>query len=308
MKFIANIPAKLYIQSWVSNSPINQILALPPTQPTIDEIYKVHDEMIALAASDPFADAFSAQAGYKMGAIGMIPNVPCLCGPLFTKFISRSNATGKPLDVDAAFGGTTTHLLEGEIGFIMKRNLPAPVDGSAITISDLWESVEFVVPCIEICGNRFSQSILKGGELKLGDKLADGLMCAGVVTGTPISKARIESYFGSSCELIDSRLNEIIGTLLVNGKVINEGTGSNCPEGGPLSSLCWLANHLTTQRGTILKAGEIVISGAICKTSAFNVGMGGVPDHLVVDFGPFVGRVERTIVRGGGNTERRSKL
>ena len=41
------------------------------------------------------------------------------------------------------------------------------------------------------------------------------------------------------------------------------GNGGKNPEGSPVASLAWCVNHLH-KRGRALKAGELVIGGAMC--------------------------------------------
>jgi len=287
-------PAETYIKAWVTHAPLPNPSAIPTVQGNLNEIYSTHDSMIHQATSSPYEGYYKGLAGWKMGAVGILPNVPCLSGPLFNRFVQHE-CSDSVLDVTSAYGGTTTHTLEGEVGFVMKEDVN-PTSGGDLSIEDVWDCVDFILPCIEVCGNRFSEALLVSGKVPIADKLADGLMCAGVICGLPVSKTRVESNFGGNYEKVDERLKSIVGSLLVNGKLINEGTGVNCPERGPLASLAWLANHLV-KRGTCLKKGEIIISGAICKTSAFPVGAAR-PDEVLVDFGPFLGKVGVKIVRG----------
>ena len=47
--------------------------------------------------------------------------------------------------------------------------------------------------------------------------------------------------------------------------------GLQCPLGGPLASVAWCVRHLAG-RGIGIKKGDMIISGATCKTRDFKAG------------------------------------
>jgi 2-keto-4-pentenoate hydratase len=60
--------------------------------------------------------------------------------------------------------------------------------------------------------------------------------------------------------------------LLIDGAEVCFATGA-AVLGNPLTSLTWLANDLPKLlAGQHLKAGDVVMSGAICASTAFDVG------------------------------------
>ena len=132
-------------------------------------------------------------------------------------------------------------------------------DMMPITLSQVWEAVGTVMPIIEMCGRRSSAECI-AAQPKLG-KLADALMAGGVVMGTRHTKETIDR----------AKLKSISTSLQVNGAEVAAGSTSECPEGGPIESLTWCANHLVS-RGLALQKGQVVITGATCKSTQFKIG------------------------------------
>ncbi|MBT5897614.1 MAG: hydratase, partial [Rhodospirillaceae bacterium] len=64
------------------------------------------------------------------------------------------------------------------------------------------------------------------------------------------------------------------GRMLINGEVVGQGVGGDAL-GHPLVPLAWLANNLN-QRGTMLRAGDVVLTGSIVATKWLQPG-----DHMV---------------------------
>jgi hypothetical protein len=76
--------AMAYVKAWTDgNGPLLELPCAPPT--TVEEIYETHDAMVDLAPMGAFGDL----GGYKMGAVGLVPGVPCFYGPLFRNFFSH---------------------------------------------------------------------------------------------------------------------------------------------------------------------------------------------------------------------------
>ena len=68
-------------------------------------------------------------------------------------------------------------------------------------------------------------------------------------------------YVLGSQKLKNINLQEVQMQLLKNGEVINEGCGKDVL-GNPAICVAWLANKLS-QYGVTLKAGEVILSGAL---------------------------------------------
>ncbi len=149
--------------------------------------------------------------------------------------------------------------VEGELAFCMKKTLKGP----GVTIVDVYNSVDWVAPAIEIVDSR-----IKDWKIKLVDTIADNGSSAMLVLGsgmTPIEK-------------IDMRL---IGMVLEkNGRIVNTGTGAEV-WGNPAASVAWLANKLS-EFDIALEEGNIILSGALtaaesaCEGDVFTVSFHGM--------------------------------
>jgi len=146
--------------------------------------------------------------------------------------------------------------VEGELAFCLKKTLCGP----EITVEDVYDATEWVVPAIEIVDSR-----IKDWKLALCDTIADNGSSARFVLGShtkPITN-------------VDMRLTGM--TLEKNGELINSGT---CAEvlGNPAAAVAWLANKLSAF-GVDLKAGSIVMSGALTAAQSAEKG-----DSFTVSF------------------------
>lgn len=146
--------------------------------------------------------------------------------------------------------------VEGELAFCLKKGLKGP----GVTIADVYNATDWVVPAIEIVDSR-----VKDWKITLCDTISDNGSSAKFVLGsrmTPISE-------------VDMRLTGM--NLEKNGELVNSGT---CAEvlGNPAAAVAWLANKLSTF-GIELKEGSIVMAGAI--TAAQTVERG---DSFTVSF------------------------
>jgi 2-keto-4-pentenoate hydratase len=129
---------------------------------------------------------------------------------------------------------------EGEIAFLLKHDLPGP----GVTIADVLNATEAVMPALEIVDSR-----VKDWKIKLVDTVADNASSGMLVLGNQLT----------SPLSLDLRL---IGLVFEkNGEIVNTGAGA-AVLGHPASSVAWLANKLS-EFGVTLKAGEIVLSGAV---------------------------------------------
>jgi 2-keto-4-pentenoate hydratase len=130
--------------------------------------------------------------------------------------------------------------IEGEIAFILKKDL----NGPNVTVLDVLQATDYVVPAIEIVDSR-----VQDWKIKLQDTVADNASSGLVVLG------------GKPTKIEDIDL-ELIGMVLMqNGEVTNTGVGA-AALGNPASCVAWLANRLADYDIT-LKAGEVILSGAL---------------------------------------------
>ncbi|MPM19199.1 2-hydroxyhexa-2,4-dienoate hydratase [bioreactor metagenome] len=130
--------------------------------------------------------------------------------------------------------------VEGELSFCLKKTLKGP----GITVADVYNATDYVVPSIEIVDSR-----IRDWKIKLPDTIADNGSSARFVVGgrmTPI-------------ENVDMRLTGM--TLERNGELISSGTTAEV-WGNPAAAVAWLANVLG-ELGTALEAGSIIMAGAV---------------------------------------------
>jgi 2-keto-4-pentenoate hydratase len=130
--------------------------------------------------------------------------------------------------------------IEGEIALILKKDLKGP----NVTVLDVLQATDYVVPALEIVDSR-----VQDWKIKLQDTVADNASSGLVVLG------------GKPTKIEDIDL-ELIGMVLMqNGEVANTGVGA-AALGNPASCVAWLANRLADYDIT-LKAGEVILSGAL---------------------------------------------
>ncbi len=129
---------------------------------------------------------------------------------------------------------------EGEIAFILKRDLMGPGIGNA----DVLAATECVMPCFEIVDSR-----IRDWKIKIQDTVADNASCGVFVLGDrAVDPKKVDL---NTCGMV----------LEKNGEVVVTGSGA-AALGSPVNAVAWLANTLG-RLGIGLKAGEVVLSGAL---------------------------------------------
>jgi 2-keto-4-pentenoate hydratase len=129
---------------------------------------------------------------------------------------------------------------EGEVAFVMARDF----DNPRATAVDLMAAIAYALPAIEIVDSR-----LKDWKITIADTVADNASSAFFVLGSqPQSLAGLDLV---TCGMM----------LTLDGTVASVGAGAACL-GHPLTAAAWLAATLSS-RGQPLKAGDIVLSGAL---------------------------------------------
>ncbi|SFB21297.1 2-oxopent-4-enoate/cis-2-oxohex-4-enoate hydratase [Collimonas sp. OK607] len=129
---------------------------------------------------------------------------------------------------------------EGEIAFILKRDLAGP----GITNLDVLAATAYVVPCFEIVDSR-----IRDWKIRIQDTVADNASSAAFVLGnTPVDPNQVDFVH---CGMVVEK----------NGVIVGTGAGA-AALGSPLTAVAWLANTLG-RLGLGLKAGEVILSGAL---------------------------------------------
>lgn len=142
----------------------------------------------------------------------------------------------QPISVDQLFYPR----IEAEIAFVLQKDLKGP----HITVEDVYEATDYIVPSFEIVDSRITN-----WEIKLADTIADNASSGLFVLGD--QKFKIE----------DVDLPTIKMDLYKNGNHINTGYGADVL-GNPAYCVAWLANKLA-EYNIGLNAGEVILSGAL---------------------------------------------
>ena len=158
---------------------------------------------------------------------------------------------------------------EAEIAFVLANDLPS----AETTAEQVADAVASVHAAIEIVDSRIAD-----WKITFADTVADNGSSAFFVLadkGVPLSGLDLE---GAEME------------MQINGEVKSTGTGA-AALGNPLNAAAWLAQTLA-KRGEPLKAGDILLAGALGPMVALNPG-----DHVQAIIG---GIGEASFTYGGG--------
>lgn len=130
--------------------------------------------------------------------------------------------------------------VEGEIAFVLKRDLPT----EDTSLAELISSIDYVLPALEVV-----DTVIDNWDFTLADTIADNASSGLYVLGkTPIS--------------LESLNLELEGMLLhKNGELASMGVGAACL-GNPLNACLWLARTMS-QKGRPLLCGDVILSGAL---------------------------------------------
>lgn len=143
--------------------------------------------------------------------------------------------------------------IEGEIAFVLKRELPGSFQVGGVTNHDVVVATEHLLPALEIIDSR-----IRDWKISYRDTVADNASSARWVVGT--RPARLSD--------VDLPLAGM--SLRKNGRVVSTGAGAACL-GNPVNAVAWLANTLC-RLGTPLRPGDLVLSGALGPVSPVEAG------------------------------------
>ncbi|MEW9670946.1 2-keto-4-pentenoate hydratase [Ammoniphilus sp. 3BR4] len=130
--------------------------------------------------------------------------------------------------------------VEAEIAFVLKKDLVGP----RVTVTDVLQATDYVVPALEIVDSRVAD-----WKIKLQDTVADNASSGLYLLG------------GKPLKIDQLDLAQIGVVLYKNGEIMNTGVGA-AALGHPATCVAWLANKLH-EFGITLKAGEVILSGAL---------------------------------------------
>tara|TARA_B110000902_G_C14249337_1_gene565492 strand:+ start:972 stop:1769 length:798 start_codon:yes stop_codon:yes gene_type:complete len=139
--------------------------------------------------------------------------------------------------------------VEAEVAFVLKKDITA----SNPTLTDIEDAIDYAVVSLEIVGSR-----IKDWNINILDTVADNASASHYVLGTEKKKL-------SDIDLINCKMN-----MSVNGTEVSTGEGKACL-GSPLIAVQWLAVQMA-EVGNPLKAGEVILSGALGPMAAIQAG------------------------------------
>jgi 2-oxo-hept-3-ene-1,7-dioate hydratase len=165
---------------------------------------------------------------------------------------------------DIPFSRFIAPRVEVELAFKLGKRLKGP----NVTIFDVLDATDYVVPAIEIIDARIEQFDRHTKQMrKVFDTIADNAANAGIVTGGRPVKP----------DAVDLRW---VSALLYKNGVIEESGVAAAVLNHPATGVAWLANKLAPW-DECLEAGEIVLGGSFTRPTTALPG-----DTFHADYGP----------------------
>ena len=171
-----------------------------------------------------------------------------------------TSAMARPECGEVEFDQLVHPRVEAEIAFVLKRELSA----SGLTIEEVLDATDFVIPAIEIIDSRYEKF-----KFDLISVIADNGSSARYVTGgRPMKPQDIDL--------------KTIGVVIERNGIIEDLGASAAVLEHPAKSIIMLADHLA-ERGATLPAGKLILTGGI--TAAVAVEKGDVISARFQDMG-----------------------
>jgi 2-keto-4-pentenoate hydratase len=204
---------------------------------SISDAYDIQDKYVAL-----LRPRHGETAGYKVGLTSATMQAFCgidhpIAGVVLASRMHRSGDEVRPKD----FGRLG---LEFEIAVRIKSDILATE--KPFTAAAIEPHIEGVCAAIELVDDRAADY----ASLDVRSLVADNSWNAGIV---------LSEFKPAWPDLVP-----MLGRAVKAGDVIGEGYGRDIL-GHPFNSVAWLATQLAS-RGTILKAGQVVMTGSVMKT------------------------------------------
>jgi len=146
---------------------------------------------------------------------------------------------------------------EAEVALVLDHDL----DRGEHSFADIIRATAFALPSIEVVDSRIA-----GWDIRIVDTVADNASCGLYVLG------------GRPVPLRGVDLRTIPMSMSLNGEEVSTGEGAACL-GHPLHAARWLADTMS-ERGTPLRAGDVVMTGALGPMQAIAPG-----DTITATFG-----------------------
>ncbi len=163
-----------------------------------------------------------------------------------------------------AHGDFTDPRIEVELAFVLKKSL----SGENLTIDDVLDATDYVVPALELIAARSYRTDPKTGYTRtVMDTIADNAANAGIILG--------DKHFKP--EDIDMRWS---GGILYRNDIIEETGLAAAVLDHPANGICWIAKRFAPH-GIALEPGQILLSGSFTAPVIANPG-----DTFRADYGP----------------------
>jgi len=228
---------------------------------TIADSYAIQREWVRLQR-----DAGRRMVGHKIGLTSRAMQIASQItepdyGTLLDSMLLRDGS-----EVEAA--RFIVPRFEVEFAFVLARPLAAEPDGPDVTLFDVLNATDYVVPALELIDARIEQfDRVSKAPRKVLDTIADNAANAGIVLGgRPMRPDAVDWRWA--------------GALLYKNGVIEESGLGAAVLNHPGNGVAWLANKLAAH-GESLAAGEIVLGGSFTRPVACVAG-----DTFHADYGP----------------------
>ncbi|WP_435947812.1 2-oxo-hept-4-ene-1,7-dioate hydratase [Dryocola sp. BD586] len=154
--------------------------------------------------------------------------------------------------------------IEAELAFVMKT----PLKGADITVTDVLNATDYIVPALEILDTRIVRKDPATGHARtIVDTVADNAANAGIVLGGQAFRP----------DAVDMRW---MGAIVSRNGVVEEtGLGAGVLN-HPARGILWLVKRLA-QYGDSIAAGQVVLAGSFIRPVEARHG-----DTITADFGP----------------------
>jgi 2-oxo-hept-3-ene-1,7-dioate hydratase len=160
--------------------------------------------------------------------------------------------------------------VEVELAFVLKRDLCGP----KVTLDDVMQATDYVVPAIEIIDARIERQDRNTKTMRrVFDTISDNAANAGIVLGAHRVKP----------DALDLRW---VGAIMSKNGVVEETGLAAGVLGHPAMGIAWLANKLSAH-GESLLAGEILLAGSFTRPVLAVAG-----DRFNVDYGATLGEID----------------
>jgi len=232
--------------------PVEPLTAREP-QMTIEDAYQIQLRLIARRVEQDGEHVIGRKIGLTSKAVQTMLGVDQPDFGHLTSAMVYGDGEAVPL------AGMLQPKAEGEIAFVLKDDLRGP----GVTAADVLRATEAVMPCFEIVDSR-----VRDWKIKIQDTVADNASSGVFLVGDRAVDPRGLDL--ALCGMVLER----------NGEIVHTGAGA-AALGSPLTCVAWLANTLG-RLGMTLKAGEIILSGALAamvpavKGDNMRVSIGGI--------------------------------